>query len=307
MADNNRADGSTILAFSLMILLGGSNAVAVRFSNLELPPFWGAAFRFAAAALILWVIVLFRRIQIPRGRTLYGILIYGALTVGINYAFLYWALVYVTASLTMVMGTLVPLITFFLAWAHGQESFRWRGLIGAVIAFAGIFVGVGAEIGSSVPLLPLLALIAGGIALSEGSVLIKFYPRSNPLVVNAIALSFGSVILYLISLIAGEVRSLPTSSSTWIAYAYLVLGGTVVLFYLYLYVLQRWTASATSYSFLLFPVATILIASWLADEVISPRFLVGGVFVLVGVWLGAFAPAKRAVTAGDHADLYVDN
>ncbi len=59
-----------------------------------------------------------------------------------------------------------------------------------------------------------------------------------------------------------------------------------MLFYLYLYVLQRWTASATSYSFLLFPVWTILLASWLTDEVLSPRFLLGGVFLLFGVLAG---------------------
>ena len=46
-------------------------------------------------------------------------------------------------------------------------------------------------------------------------------------------------------------------------FAYLVLIGSVVLFYLYLYVLARWTASATAYSFLLFPVVTVLIAAWL--------------------------------------------
>ncbi len=293
MTDNKRTNGLTILAFAIMIVLGGSNAVAVRFSNQELPPFWGAAFRFSTAAVILWAVVLVRRKQIPRGRALLGMVIYGTLTVGVSYAFLYWALVYVTATVTMVVGTLVPLITFFLAWAHGQEKFRWRGLIGALISFGGILFSVGGEIGSSIPLLPLLALLAGGFALAEGSVLIKSYPKSDPVIVNAIALTTGAVILFLLSLIAGEVQSLPGSSTTWIAYTYLVVGGTVMLFYLYLYVLQRWTASATSYSFLLFPVWTILLASWLTDEVLSPRFLLGGVFLLFGVWLGAFSRPRK--------------
>ncbi|MGW8251328.1 MAG: DMT family transporter [Anaerolineales bacterium] len=302
MSKTSGIDRLTLLAFAVVLLLGGSNAVAVRFSNLELPPFWGAAIRFGSAAVIFWVIVLSRRIPLPQGRALIGVIIFGLLSVGISYAFLYWALVYVSASLTMVVGTLVPLYTFFLAWAHGQERFRWRGLVGALVAFAGILIGIGPEIGSSVPILPLLALIGGGVALAEGAVLIKSYPKSDPLAVNAISLTTGTVFLLLISIFSGETRSLPASPTTWLSFAYLVLGGTVLLFYLYLYVLQRWTASATSYSFLLFPLVTILIASWLADEVISARFLVGGIFVLLGVWLGAFAPEKRVELLSEQVD-----
>ena len=228
-----------------------------------------------------------------------GAFIYGTLTIGISYAFLYWGLVYVPASLAIVLLTLGPLFTFLFAWAHRQEAFRWRGLIGAIVAFVGILIGLGAEIGSTFPLLPLLALIAGVAVTSEGTVLYKSYPSSEPLAVNAIALSVGAAILLIISLIAGETWSLPAAQTTWIAYGYLVLGGSVVMFYLFLYVLDRWTASATSYSLLLIPVATIVIAAWLLDEQVSARFLVGGVIVLVGVWFGAISQHKSVNTNGE--------
>ncbi|MCA1554697.1 MAG: hypothetical protein LC737_09995, partial [Chloroflexi bacterium] len=61
-ANASRPDALTLAAFALIILLGGSNAVAVRFTVAELPPFWGAALRFAPAALIFWAILLVRRI-----------------------------------------------------------------------------------------------------------------------------------------------------------------------------------------------------------------------------------------------------
>lgn len=112
----------TLIAFVLLVLVGGSNAVAVRFSNLELPPFWGAAIRFAAAALIFWIIVLGRRIALPKGRALMGALLYGLLAIGASYALLYWGLVRVQAGLTMVVLALVPLMTVFFALAHGLET-----------------------------------------------------------------------------------------------------------------------------------------------------------------------------------------
>ena len=284
----------TYLAFFFVVLFGGSNAVAVRFSNLELPPFWGATLRFGAATLLFWAAVWLKRIPVPRGRALNGALIFGVLTIGLFYAFLYWALLSVPASLTMVVLSLGPLLTFFFAWAHGQEAFRWRGLIGALVAFGGILIGVGDQLGGSLPLLPLLAIVAGAAALAEGSVLLKGFPRSHPIVVNAIALTIGTAMLLLISLAAGEARGLPASAPTWIAYGYLVVAGSGILFYLYLYVLENWTASATSYALLLMPVATILMAAWLADESITPRFLAGAAIVLVGVWLGAIAQPRGA-------------
>ena len=284
---NARPDRGTLLAFGLLVLLGGSNAVAVRFSNLELPPFWGAAIRFYAAALIFWMIVLTRRIELPKDRVLGWIVIYGLLSVGGNYAFLYWGLLRTQANLTMVVLAFVPLFTFFLAVLHGLEPFRWRGLAGALIATAGITLGIAWGLSGQVHIPSILALVAGAILGAEGTVLFKLYGRGHPLAVNALGMTAGATLLLLVSFVAGEDRSLPSAPSTWAAFAYLVLAGSVVVFYLYIFVLQRWTASATSYAFLLFPVATVIIAAWLLGEAVTIPFLVGGALVLYGVWLGA--------------------
>ena len=108
-----RIDRGTWIAFVLMVVLAGGNAVAVRFSNSELPPFWGAALRFAAAALIFWIMVAVRRIALPKGRALIGVLLYGLLAVGASYALLYWALIRATASLAGATLAFVPLMILF--------------------------------------------------------------------------------------------------------------------------------------------------------------------------------------------------
>lgn len=286
------AGGLTWLAFLAVVILGGSNAVAVRFSNFELPPFWGAALRFTAAASIFWVIVFIRKIKLPRGRPLFGAVIYGALTIGITYAFLYWGLVYIPASLAIVLLTLGPLFTYLFALAHRQETFRWRSILGAIVAFGGVLFGLGAEIGFALPILPLVGILFAVAVSAEGSVLYKTFPSSHPLAVNALAISTGAVILLVISIIAGESWSLPQNQETWLAFIYLVLFGSVLMFYSFLYVLDRWTASATSYSLLLIPVATFVVAAWLLDEQITLRFLAGSLVVVFGVWLGAIFQEK---------------
>jgi drug/metabolite transporter (DMT)-like permease len=285
----SRPDRSTLVAFAFLILIGGSNAVAVRFSNLELLPFWGAALRFAVAALIFWIIVAVRRIEIPRGRSLKGAVIFGILAIGANYALLYFALVEVQAGFTMVVTAFVPLLTLIFALAHGQEQFRWRGIIGALIAIGGIILALGGGLGTNVSLVSVLSLFLSVALFAEAPILLKDYPPSHPIATNAIAVTTGAILLLGVSLVVGENWALPATSDTWVSFIYLVFLGTVVLFYLYLLVLSRWTASATNYAFLLFPIVTVVIAAWLLGEEVTLTFVIGGAIVLVGIWVGAFS------------------
>jgi drug/metabolite transporter (DMT)-like permease len=270
-----------------MAVFAGGNPVAVRFSNSGLPPFWGAAIRLGSAGLIFWILVLVRRIPLPRGRALVGTLLYGFLSTGAAYAFLYWGILRVPASLAGAILAFVPLMTFFFAWAHGLERFRWRGLIGALVATVGIVLNVVGGFGSTIHVPSVLALLAGTACLAEASVVFKLFPKSHPMATNAVAMTTGAPLLAVLSLLVGEPWTLPTTPSSWAAYAYLVVIGSVAVFYLYLYVLSRWAASATSYMFLLMPVATALIAAWLLGDVITVSFVIGAALVVAGVWVGA--------------------
>src|SRR5688572_28445507 len=114
MAEGTRAlsDSATIAAYAAMTLIAGSNFVAVRFSNQELQPFWGATLRFAVACALFFGVMRLRRAALPRGRALAGVAIYGALGFGAFYALLYWALRTVPAGIASVLVALVPLLTF---------------------------------------------------------------------------------------------------------------------------------------------------------------------------------------------------
>ena len=152
---------------------------------------------------------------------------------------------------------------------------------------------IGEGVGAQVPLLSMLALVAAVVFMAEGSVVYKLLPRHHPAVTNAVSMSVGAMFLIIVSGIVGEEWIIPTSPNALISLLYLVLIGSVGVFYLYLFVLSRWPASVTNYSFLLTPIVTVILAAWLLGEDLAISLIIGGTVVLVGVWVGAFSGAGR--------------
>ena len=285
-------DRAAIAAFAGVVLFGGANGVAVRATVHELAPFWGAGIRFVAAGLILTAVVLVRRRSFPRGRSLAGAMLYGAVGFAGSFAFIYSGLRDVSAATLGVLLALTPLFTFGLAILHRQERFHLQGLLGALIALGGVALIFAEQAGSNVPIGSLVLILFGVACIAESGVLIKWIPRSDPFGTNAVAMLSGAVILLALSLVAAEPKQLPHEPATWAAIAYLVLLGSVALFSLFVFALQRWTASAVSYSTLLMPIVTISLAALLTGERISASFAVGGVVILAGVYTGAFMKVR---------------
>jgi len=287
---DNRPARLTLAAFVISTIMGGGNAIAVRFSNVELPPFFGAAVRFAIASLLLFLVVFYRRLPLPRGRALVGVLIFGSLQFGINYALMYWSLLEVPAGMFQVILALVPLLTFFFAIIHRQETFQWKVMLGGLLATIGIVIVFRNQLSANVPLLSLLAIVVASACSAEAIVLFKTFPKAHPITTNAVAMGWGAFILSSSSFLFRETPMLPSLSATWLCVGYLILFGSVGTFVLALYVLSHWTASAGSYQLVLMPIVTILLASWIAHEELTFTLLIGGVFVLIGVYVGALMP-----------------
>ena len=296
-------DRNTLIAFGFFVLLAGGASVAIRITYAELPPFWSAAARFFLAGLVFWLIMLIRKIPLPRGRALLGAALFGTLTVGVSFTLVAWGLVATPASLYQVLMAMVPLLTIFFAFLHGLEKIRWQGILGALLAVAGIAVVVGGSDTSSVSIPHILAIILAAASMAEGGVIAKKFPRSHPVATNAVAVSIGALILGTVSLITGEQWVIPVLATTWIAFIYVLVFVTIFAFLLYLYVLGRWTASGTSYGFVLIPLVTVILATNLAGEQITFSYVIGAVLVLSGVIFGALLPSKppKAGLAADTA------
>ena len=282
---------TTLAAFVVSAVLAGGNGVGVRFSNRELDPLWGAGLRFALSAALFLALMAVLRLELPRGRALGGAVLYGVLQFGATYALAYYALVELHAGFGQILLALVPLLTLLLAVAERQERLRGASLLGSVVALAGVVVMSQAPLREAVPLLSLLAALASALCFAQAAVLVRWLPKVHPVTTNAVGTTAGAVVLVLASLVVGEAIALPEENDTWLALAYLVVLGTVVVFVLNLYVLARWTASRFAYLFVLVPIVTVVLSAWLDDEPVGPGLVLGGLLVLGGVYVGALRRA----------------
>ncbi len=283
-------DSTTLLAWTGIVICGGSNAVAIRVGNVHLDPFWGAALRFGLASMVLLAVMAWRRPPLPRGVALLSVVAYGLLNFAGAYAFVYWGLVSAPAGAAQVMISTAPILTVLLAAAVGLEVFDWQRVGGTVVAALGIVVVFGDQLRGGVPVAAMAALFASAFCIAASGIVVKKYPVGHPVSANAIGMLVGTVILGAISALAAESWHLPGETRTLASLAYLVVVGSVGLFMLVLYVIERWSASAASYPLLLMPLVTVLAAAVLLDEPVRPLFAAGSALVVLGVYVGAFAP-----------------
>jgi drug/metabolite transporter (DMT)-like permease len=292
-----RTERVAFAAFLAESILAGGNAVAVRYSNRELEPLWGAGLRFSLAAAILLVIVAALRLPLPRGRVLVGAMLFGALNFAGAFSLAYYGLVRIHAGLGQTLLALVPLSTLLLAVLQRQERFRPASVVGTVLALAGVAVISGASTGESVPLLSVLAILGGTICFAQAAVQVRRMPPVHPVVMTAVGMATGAIRLVSAALVAGQSPDAPDREATRWALAYLVLVGSIVVFVLYLVALKYWSASRVAYGFVLTPIVTVLLSAWLDDEPLHLSLLLGGVLVLAGVYVGALRRARESEPA----------
>jgi drug/metabolite transporter (DMT)-like permease len=289
--DKNNPDKRTWTAFVIAVIFLGVNFVAVRFSNQELPPFWGAALRFLVASILLLGIVKLRSIPLPQGTALTGAVLFGLFSFALSYGFLYWGLTKVSAGMAAVTFATIPLITQLIASLIGQERLTWRGILGALIVIAGIAVIFLEQLRFDIPFLYLGAVLLAVTSSAVSGIVIKHYPRSHPLSTNFVAMGVGAILLLIFSVFRGEALVLPALSSTWLALGWLVIS-SIVGFVVIVWLLSRWSATATSYVGVCTPLVTVVAASLLAGEIPTLAFLAGSLLVILGVYVGALTTQR---------------
>lgn len=199
---------------------------------------------------------------------------------------------------TLVM-CLIPVFTFVLAAAAGQEEFSLPRLAGVIIALAGVVPLLFGEGFHSLGRYGVGNLLMVANSLSYSAYLIVSKPltrRYPPLVVIAwaylLSLPFAPVFAWGVALTPAAHHA-----SVWGALAYIVLFPTALAYLLNVFALARVRASTTAIYIYAQPLIAGL-ASWLVfAETPSAGMLLGAVCLFVGIWLVARRPPPLELPA----------
>lgn len=287
--------GRVRIVVTMLFLTGiwGTTWAAVKLTLEALPPFTSAGIRFLAAGFLLALLAWFRGRPIggdPRLRWLWPL--QAVTTYGLSYGLIYWAQQWVPSGLTAVLYATFPLWVALLAalWLPG-ERLSPRGVLGMVVAFAGIVVIFSDDLGiqanrqmlvaSAVALLSPIGAAAAQIVIKRwGSGLDAATLTAVPMMLAGAAMAGLGV--------AGD--GLPTAWPTTgplLALLYLIVAGSMVTFSLYFWLLEH--VSATRLSLIAYgaPVIAVTIGTVVLGEPLTLVMIAGGAMVILGVALTA--------------------
>src|SRR5580700_5599756 len=285
-----------VLAFAAIYFLWGATFLAIRIAVLEVPPLFASGVRFLIAGALLYVFMRLRGQPGPSAAEWRSSALIALCMFVVTYGALFWAEQYVSSGITAVIEATLPITTAtFEVFVFRQQAFRWRVAAAVALGFAGVAALLIRSDPQTLPLLPCLAILAGGVAWSLGAVLTRSMPRpqSVPLAAGAQMMLGGAVLLGL-SQASGELQSLPhVSLRAGLALAYLVIAGSLLGFTAYVWLLARMPATRVASHAYVNPLVAVALGYFLAGEMLTVRTILAAALVVASVFLLLTAPDAR--------------
>lgn len=290
------------LAFLAVYLIWGSTYLAIRYAIETLPGLLMAGARYLVAGAVVYAWGLRRSRERPSPSAWREAALLGALFfLGGNGAVV-WAEARVPSGLTSLIIATMPLWVVLLDWLRPAGSRPSAVvMIGLALGFSGLLLLVPlGRLGAPGTIDPLgaLVLVLGALSWALGSVYSRHaaLPRSL-LLAAGMEMIVGGAWLVLAGLATGEASALhleAISLRSLLAFAYLVVFGSIVAFNAFTYLLEYATPAHVSTYAYVNPVVAVLLGWLLAGEPLSARTLAGAAVIVSAVAVVTAAPVPKA-------------
>ncbi len=269
------------IALLAVYLLWGATYLSMRIALQTFPPFFVAALRFLLAGSLLYAFLRMRGVPPPTAREWKGYAQIGTL-MALCVAGVVFAEQWVSSGVAAVAVAAIPLWVALLSGIGGDWPSRQEAA-GLFVGFCGILLLNREESLRANPI-GAIALILATLSWAAGSLRSQRLSLPNGLMASAAEMLTGGSVVLLLSILRGEhAQGTPTVASFW-AMTYLILGGSLVAFSAYTFLLGRVRpAVATSYAYVN-PVVAMGIGIVFAGE----RFTLVGM-VAMGLILASVA------------------
>lgn len=284
------------LAIGLFCLLWSYAFVAGKIGVTHCPPLILLAARFALAGILILGATLVRGDWSLSWR---DVVIFTVLGIANNALYLglgYTGLQSVSAGLGGLIVSANPVFTAGLAALLLGEGMTWRKASGLLLGIIGVTLIVWHRLSVGTDSLHgILFTLASLASIVAGTILFKLLaPKGSLWIGNGVQNLAAGIVLAPVALTFADVHAIDFTPSLIGAFAFLVLGGSILAYWLWFHLLKVCGATAASAYHFLMPPLGMLFAYLVLGEHIEARDLLGIIPVALGIYL-VTRPAKPVV------------
>ncbi|OUS08429.1 EamA family transporter [Rhodobacterales bacterium 52_120_T64] len=274
-----------------MLTLGaiwGGVFLAVALALKEIPVFCLVTMRVGFAAVVLWIYILVRKHQIPRGWKVWSaVIVMGILNNAVPFTLLNFGQTQIASGLTSILnaGTVV-FATLISAMFLKDERLTPRKLVGVILGMSGVVTVIGVQALQTFDLRSLGQIACIGATFSyalAGVWARKHLSGVSPAASSAGMLTDSAQVMAPITLWIDGWPTWAYSGQTWLSLIYIVIIATVIAYLLYFRVLNSAGASNTLLVTLVVPPIAVTLGAFVLAEQLPLRSLLG--FALIATAL----------------------
>jgi drug/metabolite transporter (DMT)-like permease len=280
---------AVVAALMTVYVVWGSTYLAIKYAVASLPPFLAMGVRFLLAGTVLLGAVLALRgrsaFRITRAQLVTAAVCGLFLLVGGN-GLVAVAEQDVDSGLAALLIAGTPLwVVLLRALLRDRPSAATVG--GLVLGLAGVAVLLLPGLSGTSELLPLLLVCLSSVLWACGTVLSTRRPMpADPFVTTVFEMGVGGTAMVLLGSVGGEWGRLDIAASTpssWIAFGYLVLVGSVVAYSAYVWLLACAPLSlVTTYAYVN-PAVAVGLGALFLSEPLTVYVVIGGAVIIAAV------------------------
>jgi drug/metabolite transporter (DMT)-like permease len=274
--------------------------LAIRYAVETVPPLFVAGFRHLIAGGLLFGWCWWRGLR-PTRQQWFASIVLAVLFFLIGHGTLHWAQQTLPSGLAALLIATEPIFVAIILTTTRRARLTPSLLIGLLLGLFGVALIIGGDIRSGSPLiLSSFAVLIGSASWSIGMV----YSRSaalhpDPHMAAAMSLLAGAGLLLLGGIVTGEAATFnvaAVSLKSVLALAYLAIAGSLVAYSAYFWLLDRFPPTLIATHTYVNPLVALVLGWAIAGEVLTARFLVGGLVVIVAIALLGRATQDRKIS-----------
>ena len=284
---------SDLLIAAAVCVAWGLNAVAAKLGVTYIPPvfFTGIRFVFVLMFLLPWL----KPVPGKWGELIPAVFFMGAL----HFALIFKGAQLSDASTMAIVNQLYVPFAALIAIFWLGEAVPWQRWLGIGLAILGVTV-FSLDATVSEHLLGVAFLVADGLAMAIGTVLLRRLTGVSPFVMQAWMAALGIPFLFGVSFFFedGQFASLASAPwQGWAALAYTIVAGSLVGHTFYYVLLQRYEVSLVASVLLPGPAIAVLGGVAILHEPFTPMIVLGAAMTLAGVFIVLRRSAIRQTNA----------